>query len=66
MIDFGSVVPERENLPFYLITRQWLNRWQKYTGCYKVDDEEGNHPGLPTKDPAKLVLGEYPGEINMD
>lgn len=34
-----------------------------------MDDEETNNPndrGLPTKDPAKLKLGEYPGEINTD
>ena len=63
MIEFGAVVPERENLPYYLISMKWFMRWQKYTGCFKVDSEEEDDV-LPTKDKSKLVLGEYPGEIN--
>ena len=41
MIEFSSVVPERENLPYYIISMQWFHRWQKYTGCFKVDLGEG-------------------------
>ena len=66
MIDYGSVVPERENLPYYVIPMQWLNRWQKYTGCYKFDEEEESDRVLKTKDLAKLILGPYPGEINTE
>lgn len=40
MIQFGSVVPERENLAYYVIQIQWFHRWQKYTGCYKYDEDE--------------------------
>lgn len=32
-IQFSSVVPERENLPYYLISMTWFNNWQAYTGC---------------------------------
>ena len=71
MIEFGSVVPERENLTYYVISIQWFHRWQKYTGCFKYDEDEDdeldaqrNKDGLPRKDPRKLLLGDYPGEIN--
>ena len=37
-IEFGSVVPERENLPYYIISMKWFTKWQKYTGCLKVVD----------------------------
>ena len=40
MIEFGSVVPERENLTYYVINIQWFHRWQKYTGCFKYDEED--------------------------
>ena len=33
LIQFASVVPERENLPYYLISTVWFNNWQAYTGC---------------------------------
>ena len=54
MIQFSSVVPERENLPYYLITMAWFNNWQAYTGCAPQNegDEEieephrGKHPGM--------------------
>ena len=62
MIEYGGVIPERENLPYYLISIRWFTRWQKYTGCFKVeDDEEENDRGS-----SKVILGEYPGEINSD
>lgn len=43
-IESAKVVPEREYLPFYIISQRWFTRWQKYTGCFKVndDDEEEN------------------------
>ena len=70
MIDYGSVVPERENLTYYVIQMQWYHRWQKYTGCYKYEEEEegsadrrGATPGMNKKDKSKLILGQYPGEI---
>lgn len=61
MIEFGSVVPEGPNQPYYLVTMAWFTRWQRYTGCFKVegDDEDGETP-----DRSKLVLGEHPGIIN--
>ena len=54
MIQFSSVVPERENLPYYLITIAWFNNWKAYTGCESQNesDEEieephrGKHPGM--------------------
>ena len=69
MIDYGGVVPERENLPYYLISIRWFTRWQKYTGCFHVedDDDEDDDQGMQTtKDSSKIILGEYPGEINSD
>ena len=36
MIQFGSVVPERESQPYFIISQAWFTRWQKYTGCFKV------------------------------
>ena len=27
MIEFGSVIPEREGLPFYIISMKWFTRW---------------------------------------
>ena len=38
MIQFGSVVPERESQPYFIISQAWFTRWQKYTGCFKVED----------------------------
>ena len=67
MIDYGGVIPERENLPYYLVSMRWFTRWQKYTGCFKVEDEEETEQGVKTtKDSSKVILGEYPGEINSD
>ena len=63
IIDFGGVVPERENLPYYLISMRWFLRWQKYTGCFKVESDSDDDV-LPVKDKSKLVLGDFPGEIN--
>jgi len=40
MIEFSSVVPERENLPYYIITIDWFTRWQKYTGCFNVNTRD--------------------------
>lgn len=56
-------MPERENLPYYLISMKWFTRWQKYTGCFKVESDSEDDV-LPVKDKSTLVLGEYPGEIN--
>ena len=60
MIEFSSVVPERENLPYYIITMDWFTKWQKYTGCYNMNagDEE--------MDQDNLVLGDYPNGINSN
>ena len=65
MIQFGSVVPEREGLPFYIIAIKWFTRWQRYTGCLKIDDSEDEGSGLPTKDKSKIILGPHPGFINQ-
>ena len=40
LVAMGSVVPEREDLAFYIITIGWWKRWQKYTGCFQLDPEE--------------------------
>ena len=48
MIDYGGVIPERENIPYYLISMRWFTRWQKYTGCFKVDDDEETDQGVKT------------------
>ena len=82
MIEFGSVVPERENLPFYMISMPWYTRWQRYTGCMKVqdisdsDDEDavlgrsrkgaGRADQTKSKDRSKVLLGDHPGVINGD
>lgn len=63
IIEFGGVVPERENLPYYLVSMKWFTRWQKYTGCFKVESDSEDDV-LPVKDKSKLILGEYPGELN--
>ena len=72
MLEFGSVVPERENLPYYIVSMAWFHRWQKYTGCIKVDvgdDDDGmeidqvNKNGISNSD---VILGEHPGRINSD
>jgi len=65
MIENGGVVPERENLPYYLISMKWFTRWQKYTGCFKVNSDDDGEYILPVKDKSRLVLGDYPGEINL-
>ena len=79
MIQFGSVIPERENLPYYIIGIDWFNRWQRYTGCFKVKDVSSSEDEDAvlgrskknrkdkqngTKDKSKLQLGEHPGHIN--
>ena len=66
MIKYSSVVPERANLPYYLICMSWYTRWQKYTGCFVVDfdDEDGEPSDLHKKDKSKVVLGGHPGIIN--
>ncbi len=66
MIEFGSVVPEREGLPFYIISMKWFTKWQRYTGCLKIEDSEDENIGLPTKDKSKIILGPYPGFINTN
>jgi hypothetical protein len=67
MIEFASVVPEREALPFFIISQRWYTRWQKYTGCFKVDDgEDSNDDEVFRKpDKSKVILGPHPGEINV-
>jgi hypothetical protein len=65
MIEYGSVVPERGNLPYFIISMRWLTRWQKYTGCFKVTSDDEDEDILRVKDKSKLVLGDYPGEINL-
>ena len=37
----SSVVPEQENLPYYIISMAWFNNWQAYTGCQEQEDSEG-------------------------
>lgn len=64
-IEFGSVIPEREGLPFYIISMKWFSRWQRYTGCLKIEDSEDENSGLPTKDKSKIILGPHPGSINQ-
>ena len=66
MLQFGSVVPEREAEPYYLIAQNWFTRWQKYTGCFKVEDEDDdeNDEVFPSKDKSNLVLGAFPGLVN--
>ena len=66
MMKFGSVVPEREYLPFYIVAQSWFTRWQKYTGCFQVDDSDDDDDDevFPNKDSSKVVLGPYPGAIN--
>ena len=43
IIEFGSVIPEREDLPYYIVSMAWFQRWQKYTGCLKVQAEEDEY-----------------------
>lgn len=57
MIEFGGVVPERENLPYYIISIKWFTRWQKYTGSLKIDSDEDEDDGLHHKDKSKVILG---------
>lgn len=56
----GSVIPERANLLYYIITIGWFTAWQKYTGCFKVDAGSDEEP--VSKD--DIILGPYPGPIN--
>ena len=60
-------MPEREALPFFLISQHWFTKWQKYTGCFKVEDDDDdmeNDQVFPNKNKSDLVLGPYPGPIN--
>ena len=57
MIQFSSVVPERENLPYYLISMPWFKNWQAYTGCAPKNDSDDE-----MEEPQK---GKYPGCINQ-
>ena len=63
MIQYGSIVPERENLPYFLIAMPWFTRWQKYTGCLKVDAGDDDNVSI-SQVKLNIRLGEYPGEIN--
>ena len=54
MIQFASVVPERENLPYYIISMKWFEDWQAYTGCgprkdgeesEDIEEPRARHPG---------------------
>ena len=54
MIQFASVVPERENLPYYIISMKWFEDWQAYTGCASrkdgeesedIEEPRARHPG---------------------
>jgi len=60
------VVPEREAITYYIISQQWFTRWQKYTGCFKVEDsdDDENDDVFRKKDKSDIVLGPYPGPIN--
>ena len=66
MIQFGSVVPERESQPYFIISQAWFTRWQKYTGCFKVEDgsDDEDDDVFPSKDKSGIVLGPYPSSIN--
>ena len=69
MIEYSSVVPERENLAYYLISMTWFHKWQKYTGCFKVhvngDDEEMEGESNANNDDS-IILGDHPGQINSE
>ena len=54
LIQFSSVVPERENLPYYLISMIWFKNWQLYTGCAPKEELERQQESAPR----------YPGVIN--
>ena len=70
------MVPERANLPYYIISMKWFTKWQKYTGCVKVvdaiddDDEDAvlgrGSSAKPKFDKTRIILGDYPGEINTE
>ena len=64
MIEYSSVVPERENLPYYLISIGWYHKWQKYTGCFKVEQDDEDMEDDSNTD--SLILGEHPGHINPE
>lgn len=64
-------MPERENISYYVINMLWFHRWQKYTGCFKYDEDDAEEAEAEEfkssislgkrKDPKKLILGQYPG-----
>lgn len=39
MITFSPTVPERANLSYHVISKQWFTHWQAYTHC--LADENG-------------------------
>lgn len=53
LIEFSSVVPERQNLTYHVIVKKWYLRWQTYTRCNSSEEEsktatseaEPHHPG---------------------
>lgn len=50
-----------------MIAQKWFTKWQKYTGCFKVDDDDDDDAEdevFPSKDKSDIVLGTYPGAIN--
>ena len=58
LLQMSSVVPEQENLPYYIISMAWFKDWQAYTGCQEQEDsDEQEEPALAKN---------YPGPVNQD
>ena len=69
MIEFGGVVPERADLPYYLVSMAWYQRWQRYTGCVKVDDGAdpyNDEMHIDESNQDSVILGDHPGMINSE
>ena len=54
-----SVVPEEENLPYYIISMAWFNKWCAYTGCQEQEDSDEPQE-------AAGLSKNYPGQVNQD
>jgi len=40
LIEFASVIPERDNLRYYVLSMKWFRRWQEYTMVETVTDND--------------------------
>ena len=50
LIEFASVIPERDNLRYYVLSMKWFRRWQEYTMVEAVTDNDESKSTTVTRD----------------